>query len=293
MIRLIYGGLLLLAGGLAAGLPGLAEAARLDTSQGLLWQIESPAGVRSYLFGTIHVGEPAVLELPPPVEDAFNQSQQLVVEVVLQSEDFQEIGRRMKLLGSDNLRELVGVSLYARVIHAANGRGINQQLFRLQPWAVATLLFTPLSTGLPVLDRKLQMRATHAGKIVTGLETLDEQLAVFEQLTLDNQIDLLHEAVLAALEFDVYYGELMVAYLNRDLNRLVQLAGLHLAQDTRLKKSLQLSLVDERNRRMIERLLPILDQVGVFVAVGALHLPGDSGLLQRLHDLGYRVTRRY
>ena len=221
MIRLLYGWLLLFAGAVAASPPGLADAASLDTSQGLLWQIGSPAGVRSYLFGTIHVGEPAVLQLPPPVEDAFNQSKQLVVEVVLQPDDFQEIGQRMKLSGSVNLRELVGASLYARVIHAANGRGIDQQLSRLKPWAVATLLFTPKSTGLPVLDQKLQTRATNAGKVVIGLETLDEQLAVFEQLTLDDQIDLLHEVVLAALEFDVYYGELMVAYLSRDLAKLV------------------------------------------------------------------------
>jgi len=269
------------------------SAESLDTSRGLLWQIESPEGASSYLFGTIHVGEPAILQLAQPVAEAFTQARQLVVEVVIQPSDYHEIADRMKLTGSVSLPELIGDSLYARVLHAAYSREVTQQLLRLKPWAVATLLVTPRPTGLPVLDRQLQLDAIDAGMPVIGLETLDEQLGIFEQMSLDEQIDFLHEAVLSSLEFDVYYGEMLVAYMNRDLARLVQLVGLHLAQDTRLKKNLQLRLVDERNQRMIERLLPILREGNAFVAVGALHLPGDAGLLRSLHDLDYRVTRRY
>ncbi|RLA04876.1 MAG: hypothetical protein DRQ60_03605 [Gammaproteobacteria bacterium] len=44
---------------------------------------------------------------------------------------------------------------------------------------------------------------------------------------------------------------------------------------------------------MVERLLPILKEGKAFIAVGALHLPGESGLLQRLHKLGYQITHRY
>ncbi|MBL4622822.1 MAG: TraB/GumN family protein [Immundisolibacteraceae bacterium] len=272
--------------------PGLS-AEPLDTSRGLLWQIDGVDGTRSHLFGTIHVGEPAVLQLPASVEDAFTKARQLVVEVIIGYQDQQEIGRRMRLYAGQNLQTMIGASLYSRVLHAAHSRGIDRQVVRMKPWAVATMLLTPTPTGLPVLDQQLQRRAQQMGKSVIALETIDEQLAIFEQMPLTVQIDLLHEAVLASLEFEVYYGELMLAYLNRDLAAMLKLSDLHLAQESRLKQALQLLLVDQRNDRMVQRLVPILQQGGVFVAVGALHLPGESGLLQQFHQRGYQLTVIY
>jgi hypothetical protein len=44
---------------------------------------------------------------------------------------------------------------------------------------------------------------------------------------------------------------------------------------------------------MVERLRPRLAEGGAFVAVGALHLPGEEGILRLLERQGYRVTRLY
>ncbi|RLA04877.1 MAG: hypothetical protein DRQ60_03600 [Gammaproteobacteria bacterium] len=63
-------------------------------------------------MGTIHVAEPAILQLPLPVQSAFNQSQQLVVEVVLQPADYLEIAGRMKLTGGQRLPTLIGDALF-------------------------------------------------------------------------------------------------------------------------------------------------------------------------------------
>ena len=52
-------------------------------------------------------------------------------------------------------------------------------------------------------------------------------------------------------------------------------------------------LLVKRNQRMVERMKPILKQGGAFVAVGAAHLPGETGLLYRLEKAGYRVTVVY
>lgn len=265
----------------------------LQTDQGMLWQLQSPTGLVSHLYGTIHVGEPSVLALPTPVAEAFAEAQTLVVEVVITAADRQRFVERMRLGGGKRLVQLVGESLYARVLHAAHYRELDRPLSRLQPWAVAIMLFSPRPTGLPVLDTALQEQARRAAKKIVPLESLDEQLAVFEEMQLADQIDLLHEAVLASLEFDVYYGELLVAYLDRDLGRLQQLASLHLAQDTRLKQSLQVRLVEQRNQRMVERLVPLLHQQALFIAVGALHLPGPTGILQQLAERGFKVTARY
>jgi uncharacterized protein len=51
--------------------------------------------------------------------------------------------------------------------------------------------------------------------------------------------------------------------------------------------------VDERNLRMVERMTDRLAEGGVFVAVGALHLPGERGILNLLAGRGYRISRVY
>ncbi|MEL0082283.1 MAG: TraB/GumN family protein [Gammaproteobacteria bacterium] len=292
----LLGGLLLsgrLMAQTAAEPAAVVPPAALDARHGLLWQIDTPGGVTSHLFGTIHLGDPLVSQLPSPVQRVFDDAEQLVVEVVTRPGDYLEVARRMALTGNERLPDLIGQSLYARVLHAAHGRDIDQQLLRLKPWAVATLLFTPRPSGRPVLDQQLALDARAVGKPVVGLETLEEQIAVFDDMALEQQVEFLHESVLASLEFDVYLGELLVAYMNRNLDQLVRLSGLHLAQRPRLKKILQGRLLDDRNNRMVERLLPILQSGNAFVAVGALHLPGQLGLLQQLQDRGYRVTKRY
>jgi hypothetical protein len=62
------------------------------------------------------------------------------------------------------------------------------------------------------------------------------------------------------------------------------------SQDDALAKRLMDSLINQRNNRMLERMLPKLKQGRVFIAVGALHLPGEHGLLNLLRGAGYAVT---
>jgi hypothetical protein len=52
-------------------------------------------------------------------------------------------------------------------------------------------------------------------------------------------------------------------------------------------------LLDARNERMAERMQPRLAEGGAFVAVGALHLPGEGGILKLLEGQGYQLTRLY
>ena len=49
-------------------------------------------------------------------------------------------------------------------------------------------------------------------------------------------------------------------------------------------------LLDTRNQRMAERAAPFIEDGNAFIAVGALHLPGETGLVQLLRDRGYKVT---
>jgi uncharacterized protein YbaP (TraB family) len=50
------------------------------------------------------------------------------------------------------------------------------------------------------------------------------------------------------------------------------------------------SLITKRNGVMFERSLPLLEKGAAFIAVGALHLPGESGLINSFAKAGYTVS---
>ena len=90
------------------------------------------------------------------------------------------------------------------------------------------------------------------------------------------------------------YQALRKAYLERDLAALLRIAGDSEAGEKHAFTSafMQAGIV-ERNRRMVRRMLPALKKGGVFVAVGALHLPGEQGILNLLEQAGYTVKPVY
>ena len=138
----------------------------------------------------------------------------------------------------------------------------------------------------------LQSRASAAGTPVHGLETIEEQVGVFAGLPEADQVALLDAALALNAEVDRLYEDMKRAYLAGDLDALQQIAEEQQAtSDPALEARLEDRLIGSRNRRMAERLTVHLTRGGAFVAVGALHLSGDAGVLHLLEQQGYRVER--
>lgn len=265
-----------------------------DFSRGLLWQVESHGQV-NYLFGTIHSEDKQVLQLPGPVQSALGKSRRFVMEVVPEPEAMTAITMAMMFTDGRELPQVIGDDLYQRARALISGYGIPENALRImKPWAVATTLSLPKpETGL-FLDNKLYQIAAQQGKDLLGLETAQEQLAIFDSLSLADQTTLLREAVDEFEQVHKDIRQLLQAYLARDLARLQ--AIYHQVSergDQAFHDRLDESLVTQRNQRMLERMAPLYAQGGTFVAVGALHLPGKHGLLEGLQQRGYRLTRLY
>jgi uncharacterized protein YbaP (TraB family) len=97
-----------------------------------------------------------------------------------------------------------------------------------------------------------------------------------------------------ALLLPIVFERLLNAYLARDLDKLLSLSERYLqGSDSALAERFRIAALDRRNRRMAERLRPLFEKGGYFVAVGALHLPGKEGVLDRLLDSGFSVRRVY
>ena len=266
-----------------------------DKDHGLLWEVSRPGAETSYLFGTIHSEDPEVLQLPQPVRQAFDRSDTVVLEMLLDAEAMMYSGSAMLMMDGRALSDIIGESMFQRTAQAIASRGIQALVLeRMKPWAAAVVLSMPAAeTGL-VLDMMLYQDALQQDKNVRGLETIQEQLNIFEALPEKDQITLLEDALDNFTGLDAMHDELLTAYKRRDLAGLMALNEASMESgDQQLAEAFQQRLVIDRNHRMAERMQPYLLQGKSFIAVGALHLPGEEGLLNLLEQQGFLLERRY
>ncbi|MGM0594477.1 MAG: TraB/GumN family protein [Pseudomonadota bacterium] len=270
-------------------------AAPLQAGQALLWRVETPQGQVSHLFGTIHSEDARVLELPPPVEQAFAEARTVVLEMRLTDKVQQQLMQAMMLPPGQALRQRLPPDLYRQSLTAMAERGYPEAFTeRLRPWAITLILNMPPSKTGQFLDKVLSERALSGGKRVVGLERPEEQLAVFTDLSGEDQRQLLRQTLADYRELPPLIEAITTAWLARDLARLEELneetlKGLPEGLAQRFEKA----LIDERNRRMAERATTYLQQGGAFIAVGTMHLVGPEGLVALLRKRGLEVDAVY
>ncbi len=277
---------------LALTIGGAAFAA--EKSRGVLWKIETAAQAPSYLFGTIHIGDPRVTRLPAPVRSAFNAADRLIVEVVPDMEGMIRLTQSMRFNDERTLTQTVGAPLVADARAALAKRNLPPvDIEKLKPWAIVLMLLAPdPSDGLP-LDIDLQNRAAKRGIAIDGLETMDEQIAVFDELNFDDQRGLLESTLRDQTKIAGRIEALTRAYLARDLAKLESLSQDEELGDAELTATVMRRLLTDRNQRMVARMQPWLREGNAFIAVGAAHLSGPKGLLELLERKGYRISAVY
>ena len=277
--------------------------------QGLLWQVDKAGLEPSYLFGTMHVPDPAVRDLPPDFDSKFDRATQAAFERVTEESEVMAAAERFHratlLPDGEELSDLLGATAYAQLIRIAFRQRPSPimmggtHITHYKPWFVMLVVGkndateSHLNSNDPTLDTWLKIRAKEAGKTLTGLETDAEQLSVFNDMPMDDQVAMLR-AFLDNYNHWLSYATSADIYLKGDTALLY---AVWLGQFGRLEPAVAQRFVDRildaRNHRMVERLLPLLEKASTFVAVGALHLPGEDGILALLEQRGFRVTPVY
>ncbi|HFE37114.1 MAG TPA: TraB/GumN family protein, partial [Gammaproteobacteria bacterium] len=196
-------------------------------------------------------------------------------------------GRQLKLL--------IDKALYAQSVAAMERRGLPESLTnKMKPWGVFTILNMPeQKTGL-FLDAILYKSAKTQKKIIVGLETAEEQTAVFDEMPISSQVALLKSTLDHLPNMNQLLDEIIDVYLRRDLHGIVALnEEYETLFDEQLADEFTRRLVIDRNYRMTERMLPLLKKGNSFIAVGALHLAGEEGILNLLTQYDYEVRAVY
>lgn len=268
----------------------LAPAA-FEHGHGLLWRISgAPAGA-SYVFGTMHIADPRALKVADAVQTPLSASAVLALEVILDDAASRTLSRAMFYGDGRRLSQLVDAASFASIARHLADYGVPAAHAEvMKPWAAFTTLSMPVGASGAPLDIQLMNTARQAGQQVQGLETVDEQLAVFESLSEAEQISMLREVDCHYATFQQELDALVEAYVARDLAALV-------AQATRYESAEKGDFLDkllwQRNVRMAARMAPLLAAGHAFIAIGALHLPGERGVLHLLETQGYQLEAVY
>lgn len=254
-----------------------------------LWKVETdPPG---YLYGTIHTSDPAVSLLPTEVTEALSSSLSFHPEIEFSPENVGKLTAALFTSGDGgDLEQALPAELWNRVVRIGNGVGFPTPLLRRISPKIIPLAFAspPEADFNRIVDIQLYELAKENGLRMEALETIEEQMAVFENLTPEDSLRFLEDSL---DEFEAGFPSLRKTI---DMYAAGDLGALHdyLVQEMAESGSPDLidSLLHDRNRIMAKRLLPHLQKGGAFVAVGVGHMPGDRGLVALLEKEGFKIV---
>lgn len=263
-------------------------------ARGLLWKISRIGLQPSYLFGTMHLPDKEVTTLPRPVLDALDNALSVTLEVKVDINTFTDMSKAMNYSDGTTLEGKIGKDLYQSTVALLKNYGFREEMITpMKPWAAYLSLSLPPSQGGLPLDMVILNRGKRFGAKIYGLETLEEQLGIFDQMKDEEQAQLLKDTV---CNYEILQKDILLMkdlYLQRDLAGLAFMPEKYESANEDNYKELMDALINERNKKMVERMQLRLIEGNAFIAVGALHLPGEDGILGLLEKDGFVVTPVY
>ncbi len=295
--RTVYGRAVRLLCMLALALGALIDARGAAAQEkSLLWQI-SDGKNSAFVLGSIHYLRKENYPLSPAILDALAASRTLVLEIDLNAAGGAPqravLGKAIYADGS-TLAQNVAPETYQLAARRATELGLDMRILDpMKPWFVALNLVAIKLESLGVdasvgVDRYLAERAKAAGKPTRGLETLEFQIGLLDQLSKADQELMLRETVRELDLLDKNFADIVQAWKRGDAETLSQLllAGMKEYPEVYQK------IVVERNRRWLPEIEKFVQQGGFMIAVGAAHLLGPEGVIEMLKAKGYSVEQK-
>ena len=265
----------------------------------LLWKV-SDADNAVYLLGSFHLLGKDDYPLAAEVDAAFVDAEALMFELSPQEANSPQLPLQMaqaaRRTRPGSLEQDLGPALWSRLqaYTAANGLPL-PMLEGYDPW-FAGLTIGLLEMGKQGLDPKLGLdrhfmeRAAAGSKPVAGLEPASEQIRVLAGMSLDEQRQMLAEALEQAEAGPAQVRELHTLWRSGDAATLWNRMALEMKRDY---PALYARVNVDRNDAWLPKLQARLESRDddTLVVVGALHLLGPDGLVEKLRAKGYKVER--
>lgn len=283
----------------------MAEGEKVPNGKGIFWKIEKDGISPSYLLGTMHVTDPRVLAMPAGAVEAQKTANTIVIEsdeILDEQKAMASLAAKPDLLmfmDGRTIQTLLPKEQVEKLDAALKARNVPLATVQsFKPWMISGLIALPAcelarkAEASPFLDKKIALDAIAAGKQVKGLETMEEQVSAMEALPLDLHLKSLGDTLDLGSRIDDVTETMTELYVAGDIGLTIPMLksiGPENGEDAGYAEFEEM-IVTKRNHVMAERAAPLLTQGGVFMAVGALHLPGEEGVIALLRAQGFSVT---
>jgi uncharacterized protein len=284
--------------GLALSCLALSTSVRADGPLHALWELHGKHNT-VYILGSIHVLRPSDYPLAPAVLHAYSDANSIFMEVNLAQIDAQRM--QTELLASARLPEgktLVGImggARYKRAQVLAQEVGVDIGIFdAFAPWFAAEAIsqlqlqqlgFQPKS-GVEMFFLE---RARADGKSVAGLETVHDQIALFDALSMDEQAEYLVSSLEEAHDLPKEVDAMVHAWATGDMQWFADQLKTEIDRDPLLYDS----VLGARNRKWVPKIEALLnDDKNYLVIVGTAHLVGQGSVIALLKKDGIAAAQR-
>lgn len=260
------------------------------TEKGLFWKMESPTGIVSYLFGTMHTDDNRITNFSPSVIDALKSVETFVMETKQDNND-----PTVLLMKDATLREMLTEQELEQVRELADFHVMHlDAAMQMKPWLLAVVFDLPKPQTPFAQDNILMTTSEDLLKDVEGLESSKAHFGVMDDFSREEQLVMLRAVLKRTQEQkEADFERLIAAYLDGDSDKISALdekiTGGMLPKPIWAK--MKTKLLDERNVVMAERSIKVANEKPVFVAVGASHLAGKTGLIEAFKKAGFKLSK--
>lgn len=265
-----------------------ANAQQLE--KGVLWKISGNGlEMPSYLFGTIHATCDA--SLSPEVLSAIDNTRQLYLEIDMDSPTLTtDMMKDVGMKGGKKISEMVSADDFKKLdAFLKENTGLSASILDTYKPLIIESLLLPKLLGCEMQSYELELvkHTLQQQEEVFGLETVQEQLTVFDNIPYEEQVK-----SLLKVAYDNMQGSrtelktLISIYMEGDLNKIYDYMQRE-ADPVYIAHS-DVLLVN-RNKNWIPKIEAVAKKLPTFFAVGAAHLAGEEGVIILLRKKGYTV----
>ncbi len=270
-----------------------AKAKQMAETSALLYEI-SGNGLKqpSYLFGTFHIICPNNMIPLEKFDKYIDKTEQIFMELDFDDPTLmQSMGKAAYLADGKTLADFLTAEKYAKIGELVqNSIGIPiENVKNIHPLFLSTIISTSpkfLGCNAPgSYELSFAKAAAEKKKPIEGLETIAEELAAINSSPIEKQAESLYKMALDSQKSIDEFNRLVEIYKSQNSDKVYEIMEKYFADDP----SFQVSLLDDRNREWIPKIEKAVKEKPTFIAVGAGHLGGKSGVLNLLREKGYKL----
>lgn len=256
----------------------------------LLWKIEGDSIQTSYIFGTIHMLPKEDFSMPQKVKNAFAETEELYLELDMDNpEMMQEMMQQMMIEEQDLLSNHVDSTEYKLLdsyLKENVGLGF-AQFNRFKPlYLSSTIMSSFMGKDVASYEFTFMSMTKEAKKELKGLETVEDQMSVFDSIPYEDQLDELVEMLEDPSETKELYAKMVEKYKSENINDLFDYMDDFFDNDQKMIDK----LLFDRNENWVKKIPEISKDKKILYAVGAGHLGGEKGVIRLLKNKGFKVT---